>query len=113
MDTTVPYDAASSEAPALNGHEGTPGHSDNPPTDRARGPVWRYSRQDMDRETTRYLSAAAQLDVEYAAKVVRKVISEPIRALAVSIQGWTVSCGFGSRLSGLVGGARGRRQELG
>jgi hypothetical protein len=82
VDTTVPYDAASSEPPALNGHEGTPGHSDNPPADRARGPVWRYSRQDMDRETTRYLSAAAQLDVEYAAKVVRKVISEPIRALA-------------------------------
>jgi hypothetical protein len=36
----------------------------------------------MDRETTRYLSAAALLDVEYATKVVRKVISDPIRALA-------------------------------
>jgi hypothetical protein len=36
----------------------------------------------MDRETTRYLSAAAQLDVEYAAKVARMVISDPIRALA-------------------------------
>jgi hypothetical protein len=36
----------------------------------------------MDRETTRYLSAEAELDVDYAAKVVRKVIGDPIRALA-------------------------------
>ncbi len=82
MDSTVPYEPASSEPPVLNGHGGISGHSANPPTDRARAPVWRYSRQDMDRETTRYLSAAAQLDVEYATKVVRKVINDPIRALA-------------------------------
>ena len=50
--------------------------------DQAGGCVWRYSRQDMDRETTRYLSAATQLDVKYASEVVRKVINEPIRALA-------------------------------
>ena len=82
MSVTVPYDPASSESPVLNGHKGIPGNSDNPPGHRARGPVWRYSRQDMDRETTRYLSAAVQLDVQYATKVVRKVINEPTRALA-------------------------------
>jgi hypothetical protein len=36
----------------------------------------------MDREATRYLSAATLLDVAYAERVVRKIINEPIRALA-------------------------------
>jgi hypothetical protein len=36
----------------------------------------------MDRESTRYLAAATQLDVPYAEKVIRKVVNEPIRALA-------------------------------
>jgi hypothetical protein len=82
VDTTAPYHAASPEPPVLNGHKNTFVNPERPPADRVRGSVWRYSRQDMDRETTRYLSAAVQLDVEYATRVVRKVISEPIRALA-------------------------------
>jgi hypothetical protein len=36
----------------------------------------------MDRETTRYLSAATQLSIDYAKEVARKVINEPFRALA-------------------------------
>jgi len=36
----------------------------------------------MDRETTRYLSAATQLDINYAKEVAHKVINEPFRALA-------------------------------
>jgi hypothetical protein len=36
----------------------------------------------VDWETTRYLSAATQLDLEYAREVVRRVIGEPMRAVA-------------------------------
>src|SRR5271155_614434 len=41
-----------------------------------------WSLQDIDLETTRYLSAATQLQVEYAEHVVSRVIGEPLRALA-------------------------------
>jgi hypothetical protein len=41
-----------------------------------------YSPHDNDRETTRYLSAATQIDLDYARKVVRRVVHEPYRALA-------------------------------
>jgi hypothetical protein len=41
-----------------------------------------YSLRDHDRETTRYLSAATQIDLDYARKVVRRVVHEPYRALA-------------------------------
>jgi hypothetical protein len=37
---------------------------------------------DVDWETTRYLAAATQLDLQYARQVVRRVIGEPIRAVA-------------------------------
>ena len=78
----LPHDTAPTVPSSVNGQ--------GPPTDDADGShpeqdggwAWRYSRQDMDRETTRYLSAATQLDVIYAEAVVRKVINEPIRALA-------------------------------
>jgi len=46
--------------------------------------VWRFARQDGDREATRYLSAAAQFDVRYAEAVVRRVVNEQFRALAPS-----------------------------
>lgn len=46
--------------------------------------VWRFARQDRDRETTRFLSAATQLDVGYAETVVRRVVNEQFRALAPS-----------------------------
>ena len=82
MDTTIPYDAAPPVPPSVNGHGPPADGADSPHLDQAGGCVWRYSRQDMDRETTRYLSAATQLDVKYASEVVRKVINEPIRALA-------------------------------
>jgi hypothetical protein len=82
MDSTIPWDATPPVPPSVNGHGPAPDSADSPHPDQAGGFVWRYSRQDLDRETTRYLSAATQLDVEYASTVVRKVISEPIRALA-------------------------------
>ncbi len=41
-----------------------------------------YSQRDNDRETTRYLSAAALIDLNYAKGVVAKVVHEPYRALA-------------------------------
>ena len=82
MDTTIPYDAAPPVPPSVNGHGPPADGADSPHLDQAGGCVWRYSRQDIDRETTRYLSAATQLDVKYALEVVRKVINEPIRALA-------------------------------
>ncbi len=37
---------------------------------------------DIDWETTRYLSAATQLDLRYARFVVRRIIGEPLRAVA-------------------------------
>jgi hypothetical protein len=41
-----------------------------------------YSQRDNDRETTRYLSAATQIDLGYARSVVARVVHEPYRALA-------------------------------
>jgi hypothetical protein len=41
-----------------------------------------YSQRDNDRETTRYLSAATQISLEYARSVVARVVHEPYRALA-------------------------------
>jgi hypothetical protein len=41
-----------------------------------------YSQRDNDRETTRYLSAATQISLEYARAVVARVVHEPYRALA-------------------------------
>lgn len=41
-----------------------------------------WSQQDIDLETTRYLSAATQLQVDYAELVASRVIGEPLRALA-------------------------------
>jgi hypothetical protein len=79
----IPFDTAPPVPPSVNGHGPPPDGADSPRhPDQSEGRVWRYSRQDLDRETTRYLSAATQLDVKYASAVVRKVISEPIRALA-------------------------------
>lgn len=43
-----------------------------------------YSRGDIDHETTRYLSAATQVYINYARAVVRTVIEEPHRALPPS-----------------------------
>ncbi len=41
-----------------------------------------YSQRDNDRETTRYLSAATQINLDYARRVVARVVHEPYRALA-------------------------------
>lgn len=41
-----------------------------------------YSQRDNDRETTRYLSAATQINLDYARAVVARVVHEPYRALA-------------------------------
>src|SRR5215470_15084074 len=55
------------------------GHTDS------RGPqnhLHYYSQRDNDRETTRYLSAATQIDHDYARRVVARVVHEPYLALA-------------------------------
>src|SRR6201999_824496 len=41
-----------------------------------------YSQRDNDRETTRYLSAAPQIDTAYARRVADRVVHDPYRALA-------------------------------
>jgi hypothetical protein len=41
-----------------------------------------YSQRDNDREATRYLSAATQINLDYAKRVVDRVVHEPYRALA-------------------------------
>ena len=82
-----PDDAAPPVPPSVNGRGPPADGADSAHLDQAGGCVWRYSRQDMDRETTRYLSAATQLDVGfYASEVVRKVIDEPIRALVARLR---------------------------
>lgn len=40
------------------------------------------SKSDVDREATRYLSAATQLDLKYARFVVRNVVDETLRGWA-------------------------------
>jgi hypothetical protein len=47
-------------------------------------PLHLYAIRDNDRETTRYLSAATQVSLNYARLVVKKIIHEPYRALAPS-----------------------------
>lgn len=61
--------------PSRNGHEKVAGAG---LTDGSSG----LSRDGIDREATRYLSAATQLDNSYAATVVSRVMNEPFRALA-------------------------------
>lgn len=85
MDATLPYHTTPPRWPSANGHSPPAGPPESPASaEPGPGENWaqRYSRHDMDRETTRYLAAAVQLDVDYAEKVVRKVVNEPIRALA-------------------------------
>jgi hypothetical protein len=74
----MPDKSRSSAPPAkrLNGHQLTPNTT---PTDPGSGaPVG----ADTDRETTRYLSAATQLNVEFARSVIKEVVGEKFRALA-------------------------------
>ena len=58
----------------VNGHE-LPGDFLSKDTDEAR-------QESTDREATRYLSAATQLDIKYAKAVVDRVMNQPFRALA-------------------------------
>lgn len=78
MAASRPFDPASTGPPSKNGHSGDPAadtHGSGPE-------VWHYARHDLDRETTRYLSAATQIDLDYAQDVVRNVVSEPLKARA-------------------------------
>lgn len=59
--------------------ENSNGHADSQGAD---GHLHYYSQRDNDRETTRYLSAATQIDLDYARSVVARVVHEPYRALA-------------------------------
>jgi hypothetical protein len=60
---------------SLNGHGRAAG-------DGAAGALAGARRDGIDREATRYLSAATQVDVSYAEAVVSEVMNEPFRALA-------------------------------
>jgi hypothetical protein len=74
---------------SLNGHAGAlsgtkpagPFNGSVPGTENG---LRHYAMHDNDRETTRYLSAATQINVDYARSVVRRVIHEPYRAVAPS-----------------------------
>lgn len=80
MDASRPYDPTTTAQPSRNGNSAGLSQEAHAAED---GPgIWNYARHDFDRETTRYLSAATQLDVRYAHEVVRNVIGEPLRALA-------------------------------
>jgi len=84
MDVTQPFEPGSATPASSNGNHapeeiGTLSQEEEPE------PEWdvgRYARQDLDRETTRYLSAATQLNVDYAQRVVGEIVGEPFRALA-------------------------------
>lgn len=78
MDASHPFDTAATMPLSANGNSGYPADDSRESDPR----VWNYARHDLDRETTRYLSAATQIDPEYAQEVVRNVISEPLRARA-------------------------------
>lgn len=70
-----PFVAEMPDGPSMNGHGGLyrdPGHESVD------------SKPDVDREATRYLSAATQLDLKYARFVVRNVIDESLRGVGVS-----------------------------
>jgi hypothetical protein len=68
---TRPFTPATPEA--SNGHANAQG---------AHSHLHYYSQRDNDRETTRYLSAATQINLDYAKRVVDRVVHEPYRALA-------------------------------
>jgi hypothetical protein len=61
--------------PSVNGHGNVTGAG--PP-----GAPAQARRDGIDREATRYLSAATQIDIGYAEAVVSRVMNEPFRALA-------------------------------
>jgi hypothetical protein len=68
---TRPFTPATPET--SNGHANTQG---------AHSHLHYYSQRDNDREATRYLSAATQISLDYAKRVVDRVVHEPYRALA-------------------------------
>jgi hypothetical protein len=68
---TRPFTPATPEA--SNGHANAQG---------AHSHLHYYSQRDNDREATRYLSAATQISLDYAKRVVDRVVHEPYRALA-------------------------------
>lgn len=83
MDITHPFEAASPDPHAANG-DNAQQTAEQDTQDRL-GDEWSvgyYARRDMDRETTRYLSAATQLEVGFAQNVVNNIVGQPLRALA-------------------------------
>ena len=70
-----PFVAEMPGAPSLNGHGS---HY------RAHVHHGADSKSDVDKETTRYLSAATQLDLKYARFVVRNVVDESLRGVGAS-----------------------------
>lgn len=70
---TRPFTPSASRPENGNGHA---------TTQSVRHHLHHYSQRDDDRETTRYLSAATLIDLDYARSVVARVIHEPYRALA-------------------------------
>jgi hypothetical protein len=70
---TRPFTPPAPTPPNGNGHPNAHGLRDH---------LNYYSQHDNDRETTRYLSAATQINPDYARAVVARVVYEPYRALA-------------------------------
>ncbi len=75
-----PFEAPLALSPSRNGSRQPGGTATFRPT--GSGGVFRYAREDGNREATRYLAAAALLDVHYAAMVVRRIVYQPFKALA-------------------------------
>ncbi len=83
MDASQPFHPTSAIPPSANGNSNTgAGHPSGEGRHQTGPDVWRYARHDFDRETTRYLSAATQINLDYAQDVVRNVVGEPLRAVA-------------------------------
>jgi len=89
MDTHQSFEPLRESSASVNGHggggeSGSLGNLDDADLLDADELLHRYAIRDNDRETTRYLSAATQMDLDYARSVIQKTIYEPYRALAPS-----------------------------
>jgi hypothetical protein len=89
MDTHHPFEPLRQPSASVNGQD-SPGEIGSPESPDDAGPLdaeeylHQYAVRDNDRETTRYLSAATQISLDYARSVIQRVIHEPYTALAPS-----------------------------